>query len=77
MIRQTRTVIEVETEDRIGLCMQFPSSFPSSSWIFGADRHGSRRAIDSFYVRELDELRRAAPIASEQSNTSCAITSPN
>jgi [protein-PII] uridylyltransferase len=55
-ISETRTLIEVETEDRLGLLYAISQTFAELSVDIAGARIVTERgaAIDSFYVRELD-----------------------
>ena len=52
----TRTLIEIETEDRLGLLYTISQTFAELALDISAARIVTERgaAIDSFYVRELD-----------------------
>ena len=59
----TRSVIEIETEDRIGLLHAISKQISELDLDISAARINTERgaAIDSFYVRELDGSKVAAP----------------
>jgi [protein-PII] uridylyltransferase len=60
---ETRTLIEIETEDRIGLLYTISEVLAELELDISAARISTERgaAIDSFYVRELDESKVVAP----------------
>jgi [protein-PII] uridylyltransferase len=60
---ETRTLIEIETEDRIGLLYTISQVLAELEFDISAAKICTERgaAIDSFYVRELDESKVAAP----------------
>ena len=53
---ETRTLIEIETEDRLGLLYAISQTFAELAVDIAGARIVTERgaAIDSFYVRELD-----------------------
>ena len=53
---ETRTLIEIETEDRLGLLYMISQTFAELAVDIAGARIVTERgaAIDSFYVRELD-----------------------
>jgi [protein-PII] uridylyltransferase len=55
-ISETRTLIEIETEDRLGLLYTISQTFAELAVDIAGARIVTERgaAIDSFYVRELD-----------------------
>ena len=59
----TRTVIEIETEDRIGLLYEISHQLSQLELDISAAKISTERgaAIDSFYVRELNGTRVLAP----------------
>jgi [protein-PII] uridylyltransferase len=60
---ETRTVIEIETEDRIGLLYTISQQLSELELDISAAKINTERgaAIDSFYVRELDGAKVLAP----------------
>jgi [protein-PII] uridylyltransferase len=60
---ETRTVIEIETEDRIGLLYAISQQLSELELDISAAKISTERgaAIDSFYVRELDGAKVVAP----------------
>ena len=69
---ETRTLIEIETEDRIGLLYDdFASLQPNSTSTFPPPKFSTEKgaAIDSFYVRELDGGKVARPRAPARHRT--------
>jgi [protein-PII] uridylyltransferase len=52
---ETRTIIEIETEDRIGLLYEISQSFSELALDISAAKISTEKgaAIDSFYVREV------------------------
>jgi len=59
----TRTIIEIETEDRLGLLYAISQSFAELRLDISGARIVTERgaAIDSFYVRELDGTKVVSP----------------
>jgi [protein-PII] uridylyltransferase len=59
----TRTIIEIETEDRIGLLYMISQTLSELELDISAARINTEKgaAIDSFYVRELDERKVTEP----------------
>jgi hypothetical protein len=59
----TRTLIEIETEDRLGLLYAISQTFAELALDISAARIVTERgaAIDSFYVRELDGGKVVSP----------------
>src|SRR5213075_3607796 len=60
---ETRTVIEVETEDRIGLLYEISQTFSELDLDISAAKISTEKgaAIDSFYVRELGGAKVVSP----------------
>jgi [protein-PII] uridylyltransferase len=60
---ETRTFIEVETEDRLGLLYAIVQVFAGLNLDISAARISTEKgaAIDTFYVRELDGSKIVAP----------------
>ena len=74
---ETRTVVEIETEDRLGLLYTISQALTELALDISAARICTERgaAIDSFYVCELNGARSCPPNGTKPSNTGSARSS--